>query len=84
MYKILSANIEPSTFGGTHTTWNVQVNGVKYYISYQPFLPDIYDSETMAFRYNKQGNIDWTEVVSNNIRSPDEAFVDIIRQLEAL
>lgn len=84
MYKILSANIEPSAFGGTHTTWNVQVNGVKYYISYQPFLPDIYDSETMAFRYNKQGNIDWTEVVSNNIGSPDKAFVDIIRQLEAL
>lgn len=84
MYKILSTNIEPSNFGGMHTTWNVEVNGIKYYISYQPFLPDVYDSEAMAFRYDKQGNINWTEVISNNIENPDEAFVDIIQQLEAL
>ena len=84
MYKILSADIEPSAFGGTHTIWNVRVNGKDYYISHQSNLLGEYP-EAMAFRYNVWGRIDWLhELAVNHIENSDEAFIDIIRQLEAL
>ena len=84
MYKILSADIELSAFG-MHTTWNVCVNGKEYYISHQSSLAGEYP-EAMAFGYDEAyGSIDWThELAVNHIENPDEAFVDIIRQLEAL
>lgn len=82
MYKILSADIGPSAFG-MHTIWNVWVNGKDYYISHQSNLLDKYP-EAMAFKYDADGEIDFTELAVNHIENPDEAFVDIIRQLEAL
>ena len=83
MYKILSANIEPSTFG-MHTTWDVWVNGKEYYISHQSNLLGEYP-EAMAFGYDIWGRIDWPhELAVNHIENPDKAFVDIIQQLEAL
>ena len=83
MYKILSADIEPSAFG-MHTTWNVWMNGKEYYISHQSSLAGDYP-EAMAFGYDVWGRIDWPhELAVNHIKNPDEAFVDIIRQLETL
>lgn len=83
MYIILSSNIEPAA-SGTHTTWNVCVNGKNYYISHQSNLFGI-GPEAMAFRYDIWGSLDWLhEFAVNHIENPDEAFVDIIRQLEAL
>ena len=83
MYKVLSTDIESTAFG-MHTTWIVCVNGKEYYISHQSNLLCI-GPEAMAFGYDVWGRIDWPhELAVNHIENPDEAFVDIIRQLEAL
>ena len=50
MYKILSADIEPSAFW-MHTTCGVRVNGKEYYISHQSNLFGEYP-EAMAFGYD--------------------------------
>ena len=83
MYELLSSEKQISTFG-THSIWFVKVNNKYYYVSHQSDLLGI-GPEAMAFGYDIWGRIDWPhELAVNHIENPDEAFVDIIRQLETL